>query len=368
MLRALSRFVVRVSIVAASLAWAGFVFTHTIGDPGRGERIATAVLDDDEARAEVVAPIAAAVARTAGLPATEQPAVAARVDTLLQDPATARSFVDPFAGQWARMLGADDARPSGYDVGPLLDEILAATPGFGAGAGSIGDGGATAGSTDEVVVSAVPMPQARFGWLLPSRGTLTQATSILAAVAAIGFALAFAIGSRRWVLRRVGAWAAVAGGGWVLVPILAVWAARRWATGADSVIAVALEEAVSGLRPTALVLLVGGVLAFAGSFAPAPSWLGVPVPSPRADGATGDGGAADAVGPRAGVVHTGSAGRAPAAGMASVAGVSGTAGRWSTVERTAEMPVVDDATDELLIVLSDGSGRDHHDPLWNFYS
>jgi hypothetical protein len=371
MMRALSRLVVRVSIVAASLAWAGFVFTNTVGDPGRGERIATAVLDDHDARAEVVAPIASAVVRTAGLPATEQPAVAARVDALLQDPATARTFIDPFAGQWERMLGADVAPAEGYDVGPLLDEILAATPGFGAGAEAVGDSRPTGGTTEELLVSAVPLPQARFDWLLPSRRTMTRTTSYLAAVAAIGFAFAFVIGNRRWVLRRLAAWATVAGAGWVLVPIVAVWAARRWATGADSVIAVAVEQAVSGLRPTALVLLVFGVLAFAGSFAPLPTWLVAPWAPLRPDGATGADGT---VGQRPEVVDArhGLAALATAT-VAPAVGVPAAADRWPTVDRTAEIPIVDGWGEETLVMLADGgsdvwSGDDHHDPLWGFYS
>jgi hypothetical protein len=86
----LSRLLVRIAIVLATLAWAGFVFTQTVGDPGRGERIAAAVLADDAARAEVVAPVGASVMRTFGLPPELRPIVDAEVDRALRDPRPGR--------------------------------------------------------------------------------------------------------------------------------------------------------------------------------------------------------------------------------------------------------------------------------------
>ncbi len=387
MLRAVSRLVVRLAIVAASLAWAGFVFTNTVGDPGRGERIATAVLEDDAARAEVVAPIASAVVRNAGIPATQQPAVAVQVDALLQDPATARTFVDPFAGQWARMLGADDARPVDYDVGPILDQILAATPGVGV---PVGDQGAAIAS-DALVVPAVPLPRAQFDWMVPSRNTVTRATAILASLAAVGFAVGFAIGDRRWVLRRVGAWATLAGAVWVVVPAVAVWAARRWATGADSIIAVAVEEAVSGLQATSLVLLAAGLVAFAGSFTAVPAWSTAPARTPQPSAPPADGrqrpGAdrfapsgppALADDPRLGYGEIGRRHRLRDVATAATAirpddVPIGARAASNGVTSTAEMPIADRPTGEIPVIVTDDLDRErpsdaHNDPLWNFYS
>lgn len=365
MSRTASRLVVRLALIAASIAWAGFVFTSTVGDPGRGERIATAVLADDDARAEVVAPIASTVVRTAGIPPTQQPAVARQVDALMQDPASARSFIDPFAGQWARMLGDDVAgRPTGFDVGPLLDDILAATPGFEQVAEQdlgelVGDPDApSTASGDGTVVAGVPLPQARLGWLLPSRQTVQRATTIFATLAAIGVLVGFAIGSRRWILRRVGVWAAFAGSIWVIVPLAVVWAARRWATGADSIIRVAVDEAVSGLRPVALVLVIGGVLSFASSFAPAPAWA---MSSPRADAQPPPA----ARPPRDSRTTPQPAPRPTASRPARVAPVGGAPPRR---EPTATMPVVARSADETPVRAPDDRDLVGHDPLWSYYS
>ena len=228
-----------------------------MGDPGRGERIAEAVLDDDAARAEIVSPITSSVMSSTGLPADQQPFVAAQVDRLLQDPAGAQAFIDPFAGEWARMLGAADPRPSLFDVTPFIDDIVAAAPGL----------DPAAIPTDQLVTPSVPLPTNELSWLGKVRDVVTASIMPLAVAAVVGFAFAFAFGDRRRALRRAGIWGVCAGAGWVIVPLVVVWAARRWATGADAVVAIAVEEAVSGLQPTAIVLLVSGVAAIAGSFA-----------------------------------------------------------------------------------------------------
>jgi hypothetical protein len=253
MTRILSRMLTRLAIVLASLAWGGFVFTQTVGDPERGERIAAAVLEDDAARAEVVAPITASVMRSAGLPPEQQPLVATQIDALLQDPGGARTFIDPFAGSWARMLGEDDPRPAALDATSLLDDITAAV-------------GASPAIPTTLPVTDVPLPRADLGWMEGVRTTVDAAVLPLALLAAALFAIALIIGERPRVLRRLGAWAFGAGLLWVVVPPAIVWGARRWAPGADSVVAAALDEAMSGLLPMALALVFGGVAAFGGSF------------------------------------------------------------------------------------------------------
>ena len=252
-----ARLILRLAIAAASLAWAGFVFTHTVGDPDRGERIAEAVLADDAARAQVVGPITAAVMRSTGLPSDESPFVAAQVEAILRQPDGASAFVDAFAGGWARTLGNNDRRGSQVDIAPFLADIAAARPGL----------DLTEVPTAAVVPATVPIPRADLPWFGDLRRAIEATILPLAVLAAVGMATAFAIGDRRWVLRRVGIWAAVAGAGWLVAPLVAVWAARQWATGADEVVRVAVEEAVSGLRPAAIALLTLGIAAVAGSVA-----------------------------------------------------------------------------------------------------
>lgn len=295
--RIVSRLLLRAALVAASLAWAGFVFTHTIGDPGRGERIATAVLADDEARAEIVAPVTDAIVSGAGLPDDQRILVADRVDGLLADPATARTFIDPFAGSWARMLGEDDPRPAEFDLAPILDDLAALVPELAdvlavenyvdqpvvvdsldavADPSTLDPGVVDpnaildAASAEPVVpLGSVPLPRTQLRWMDSARNWIDAATLPLAVLAAGLVAIAFAIGERRRVLRRAGWWAVLAGMSWVVLPPLLVWAAQKWASGADAVVAVGLGEAVSGLRPTAVLLVLAGASSIAASFAPA---------------------------------------------------------------------------------------------------
>jgi hypothetical protein len=242
----------RLSLFFASLAWSGFVFTHTVGDPDRGEQVAEAVLADDDARAEVVQPITDAVMSSTGLPPDQQPFVASRVDQILLQPDGTRAFVDAFAGSWARMLGSDDPRGSRLDVRPFVDDIVASVPGL----------DPSLIPTEAQLPAAVPVPGTGSSWLGDLRRVVNALVLPLAVVAAVGMATAWAIGDRRRTGRRIGIWAVLAGGTWIAVPFLAVAAAQRWATGADDVIRVALDEGLSGLRLTAIALAAIGLATF----------------------------------------------------------------------------------------------------------
>lgn len=329
---------VRVAILLASLAWAGFVFTNTIGDPGRGERIAAAVLEDPEARAEVVAPIASTVMRTYALPPEQRPFVEAQVDRALTDPAGAQSFIAPFAGSWARLMGEDDPRPTEFDLSPLLAQFgpLAAAEGV--------------VLPERLPVVGVPLPRTRLGWMDDVRAVIGAATLPLALTAAALFVIAAVIGDPARVLRRFGVWAIVAGLSWVALPPLIVWLARRGAPGADAVVAAALDEAVSGLLGAALVLVLLGVVALGASFAVGPAGATRPAPPPRRPAASR---------PRRVPVAG-----APAAVRAQPSGVVAPRRRPSAT--TAEMPVVHRRVDtaDRPAPRPDDDG----DALWDYYS
>lgn len=249
-----ARLLVRFALVAASLSWAGYVFTHTVGDPDRAERVASAVLADDEARSEIVEPVTQAVLRSTGLPADQEALVATEVDRILQDPAGARAFIDPFVGSWAEVLGIDDPRPTEFDVMAVMAQIPALQP--------------VLAASPPLVESAedVPLPRSRLGWVGGFRTFADNAVLPLAVLAVVLAFPALVIGDRRWVLRRLGAWGVGAGVTWVVLPPVSVWAARRWATGADAVVDVAVREAMTGLTVPAGALVTGGLVVFVGSF------------------------------------------------------------------------------------------------------
>lgn len=234
------------------------MLTNTVGDPTRGERIADAVLDDDEARAEITAPITDAVLATTGLPPDRAPAVEAVVDRILQDPSGARAFIDPFAGSWARLLGEDDSRPAEFDLAPVLDDVDALLV-------PLGIETELDGTSGDLEVPSVPLPRTELTWMDGVRGAVAGSVIPLALIAAGLATAAFLTGERRRVLRAVGIWAVLAGAVWIVLPPLAVRAARSWATGADAVIATSLDEATADMRTAALVLLTVGASLVVGS-------------------------------------------------------------------------------------------------------
>lgn len=304
------------------------------------------MLADPDARAEVVAPISSAIVTSNGLPPDTQPFVTAQVDRVLRDPAGARAFVDPFAGSWARMLGEDDPRPTEFDLAPLVDVLVATTPGL----------GAAALPTERFVVPSVPLPRSDVPGVGPARRAVAATTLPLALLALAGLLVGLVSAERRWAMRRFGLWAVVAGAAWVALPPMITWAARRWATGADAVIAVAVEEGVSGLRPAAVALVLAGLATYAGSFL-------IPTPVERQQPARRQ---QPAAAPRRATAT-------PATAATSAAPTARTVGMPTASPSgptpTAVMPTAGTPSDRRPAVAASADSPDAGgDPLWDYYS
>ncbi|MFZ8998556.1 MAG: hypothetical protein ACO3D0_09315, partial [Ilumatobacteraceae bacterium] len=267
-----ARLLTRLAILFASLAWGSTVFVHTVGDPDRAAEIGAAVLADDEARAEVVAPLTAAVMRSTGLPVEQEPVVAGEVDRILRDPEGAQTFIEPFVGSWAATLGVAAPRSSRLDV----SRLVSLSPTLAALQPSTGAGGAEFPSISQLplpsvgATDGVPFLAGGYGWVGGLGRVASAAIVPLAILAMVCGGVALAIGDRRSTLRRLGAWAVGAGIVWVVLPSVAVWFARRWVTEADAVVEVAVGEAMSGLVVPALLLVLAGAGALTVSFAVGP--------------------------------------------------------------------------------------------------
>lgn len=255
------RLLLRLALVAATLAWAAAVFTFTIGDPGRGEQIATAVLADDDARAEIIAPITRTVVASTGIPPEQAAIVDVAVDQVLSDPAGARAYIDPFAGSWARLSGEDDPRPEAFDLTPIVDELDAqlAEAGVDADVESVL-------AANRIEVPDVPLLRTQLGWMDGARRGIAVAVLPLALVAVGLAAAALVVGDRRRTLRRLGTWCVLAGGTMVVIPPVLEWTARSWVSDFDAVAAATIDAATTDLRLPALVLLIAGGGLTAASF------------------------------------------------------------------------------------------------------
>ena len=119
----ITRLVVSVALVAASCAWAGWVFLHSVGDPHRAERIANAILDSSDARDEIAGPITDQLLEQVGIAPSQKALVRDAVTSVLADPTVAENFVAAFGSAQANALGVDDPRPTTIDVGALTTAV-----------------------------------------------------------------------------------------------------------------------------------------------------------------------------------------------------------------------------------------------------
>jgi hypothetical protein len=246
-----SRVLTTLALLAASFAWAGWLFLRTVGDPGRAVRVADAVLADPRARAELsrdlvglVGPSLSAV----GVPA-DDPRVAAVVEAMLADRRLADALLDAVAAAHATALGDTPAAPATIDTAVLTavlrDQLATIDPALAAAVPQVSSGGLT-------------LPTVEIPGLGTARSVIADAVGPLAAVAAAGVAGAFALGGRSRVLRRSGRWAVGAGLAWVVVPRLVTWIAEQWASGHAGTVRAVAEAASADVRDAAVGLVVTG--------------------------------------------------------------------------------------------------------------
>jgi hypothetical protein len=227
MARGLARALTGLALLCASFAWAGWIYLHTIGDPNRLERVATAVVDDPAARTEIAASFTGQLVDTLGIDGELRPVVESAVVGALSDPRVTDDVIAAIGASHANALGVDDDRPTTIDTAGFMvavrDQLVQISP----------------EAADRIPVDGVGE-------------------------------LSLLLGERRSTLRRYGVWALCSGLGWLLVPIIVNAAARTWADGVDAIVAAALTESRSTVLPVAMAIAGSGVAALVVSLLPAP--------------------------------------------------------------------------------------------------
>lgn len=260
MARGFARALTGLALVCASLAWAGWIYLHTIGDPHRLERVATAVVDDPSARAEIAASFTGQLVESLGIDPGLQPVVESAVVGALSDPRVTDDVIAAIGASHANALGVDDDRSTTIDTAGFMvavrDQLVQISP-----------------EAAELVpvegVGELTLPR----FQPPGVGTLRRiaepAVNTLALVALGLLALSLLLGDRRATLRRYGIWGLCSGLGWLLVPLLVNAAARTWADGADAIVAAALTESRRTVLPVAIAVAASGAVALIVSLLPA---------------------------------------------------------------------------------------------------
>jgi hypothetical protein len=273
--RTLARFLTTLSLLAASVAWMGWIYLHTVADPTRSDRIAHAILDDPRARHEVAVDISNGLAsatdkalKSHGAPAVVDggdPALQSAVEASLADPRIAANLVDAISAEHAQALGETPAHPATINTALLVAAVrahlLPVEPTVARALPTLGP-------------SEIKLPAARVPFARQLRSFANRWVRLLALGAVGGAILAFLIGDRPGVLRRVGFWAIGAGLTWAVLPRLLAWGGDHWVRSQAAVIRAVLQGATGSVTAEASVLVAVGVAAVVVSYA-APQVLGV---------------------------------------------------------------------------------------------
>ncbi len=258
--RVASRMLTSLAVLCATLAWAGWVFLHTIGDAERSGEIATAVLEDDAAREQVATVFALQLVRATGIDRSNIDVVESAVSAALDDPRLSTEVVDAFGSAHSSALGVDDGSDTSIDPNAMLaavrDQVALVSPEL---AAQLPDGS----------LPVVELPEFHPPGIATARRVAESVTTALALAAAVLAAVALGFGDRRSVLRRIGVWGVLSGIGWVLLPLAVVAGARAWASDVDAIVEAAVRTSVDGIMPVAVALFAGGAVALVLSFIPA---------------------------------------------------------------------------------------------------
>jgi hypothetical protein len=251
--RSLAGLVLGLSLVAGSLAWAGFVALHTVLDPGRSEAVAQELYENAAVRDALVGNIADAFAATLPDGVTfPQEQLEALAVTVLDDPAVEFLITEALVQTHAAFLGEGEP-PRTLDAGaigeatrsalvsldPALDAVLPPAP--------------------ELVVE---LPTDRVPNLGGLRRLLRAVVPLLAIGAAIGVVSALVVTTDRpGVLRRAGTWALTTSAFVLFVGFGIPWLVETFAPSQAEVVAALVAALLRSTLVPALALAGAGVVA-----------------------------------------------------------------------------------------------------------
>jgi hypothetical protein len=250
------RIAVTLALLAASLAWAGWVFLRTVGDPARTEKIARAILDDDAARGQLAAALTGQLVDLGPIRAPDERLLDDALSEVLADPRVSDNLITALSASHAATLGVDDPRSTTIDTSLLVDglreKIAPVAPEL---VELLPSAELTATQLPDITLPRYTPPGA--GSL---RNTAEAATLPLAIVAFALAAIGVALGERRIAIRRIGVWGIANGLFWAAVPILAPALAVAIKPEVSDLVDVTMRATSGSVRPAAIGLVVVGVV------------------------------------------------------------------------------------------------------------
>lgn len=258
MRRSLSALVLGLSLVLASMAWAGFTLTRTALDPGRSEELADQMFENERLRGALVAVLAdrleALLPEGVALPRQMLEEVA---DRTLDDPAVQLLVRDGLVEVHQKALRGEDTDTTLHAtaLGTAARNVLVAER----------------PELDPVVPDApamrVQLPTAGLSILGNFRESLESAAKIAALLAASGGFLALMVTrDRPSILRRLSGWAFGTSTAWLLVAVALPRLIAALAPNQGVVAGAILTVLFGAMVKPAVLLAVGGCMIFAGSW------------------------------------------------------------------------------------------------------
>ncbi len=259
MRRGLASLITGLSLIVATMSWAGFTLSRTILDPGSSERLAEQLLDNPQVRDALVVRLADAVEPQ--IP-PEVPVSRSLIEsgaaTALDDPRVRALVVDGFVRYHQNALEGE-TQPVVIDAGDLgeasRDALVGVRP-----------------ELDEFLPTApaveVELPTAGFGWLASVKDVVDRFTLLGALVAAAGATLALAVARNRGaVLRRVAFWGYGAAAFWLLVGLGVPRLADLLSPTSGAIASAAVDVFLGAMIGPAIVMAVASTVLLVLGFA-----------------------------------------------------------------------------------------------------
>ena len=248
MRRGLASLIVALSLIVASLSWAGFTLSRTILDPGRSERLAFQLLDNPEVRDALTSRLADTL--ESQIPSdvpVPRATVEAGADVALDDPRVRALIVDGFVRVHQNALeGVDEpvvvdagalgaaGRDALVNTRPELDAFLPAAPSV-----------------------EVELPTTGLSWMGRVADVVDRFTLLGAIGSLAGLITGFVIAPNRpAVLRRMAYWGYGAAAFWIVVGLAVPWAAGLLSPTSAAIATAAVDVFFGAMIRPAIILAV----------------------------------------------------------------------------------------------------------------
>ncbi|MDA3039621.1 MAG: hypothetical protein O3C27_08845 [Actinomycetota bacterium] len=253
MRRGLAGLILGLSLVLASVSWAGFVLTNTVLDPGRSERLADQLLDNEALRAALVGRLV--VAMEASLPA-EVPVPRQQLEQ-----AANLALDDPRVDAMVRD-GIVRTHRNALEGNPEPVVLDASALGTATRDALIGVRLELATVLPEAPPVNIELPTTGLSWLGRLRDLAQRVSTLLGLAALVGVTVSlFVAKNRPAILRRVSIWTFGASAFWLVIGYGVPFLAEAVAPSSTAIISAMIDVFFGAMiRPAVLMGAFGGLL------------------------------------------------------------------------------------------------------------